>query len=90
MSYRVSIDGNFAGAINFAMQQNYVPIIRNLIVRNETEEALPELNVRIRFEPDFAREYHYFIGEIPAGESVEISPVRIHLRTEYQIGRAHV
>ena len=39
MSYRVSIDGNFAGAINFAMQQNYVPIIRNLIVRNETEEA---------------------------------------------------
>lgn len=83
MSYRVSIDGNFAGAINFAMQQNYVPIIRNLIVRNETEEALPELDVRIRFEPDFAREYHYFIGEIPAGESVEISPVRIHLRTEY-------
>ena len=83
MEHRVSVDGNFTGAINFAMQQNYVPVIRNLIVRNETEEVLSDLDVRIRFEPDFAREYQYFIQEIPAGEAVEISPVRIQLKTEY-------
>ena len=47
MEHRVSVDGNFTGAINFAMQQNYVPVIRNLIVRNETEEVLSDLDVRI-------------------------------------------
>ena len=77
MEHRVSVDGNFTGAINFAMQQNYVPVIRNLIVRNETEEVLSDLDVRIRFEPDFAREYQYFIQEIPAGEEKTRPPLGI-------------
>lgn len=79
----VSIEGNFTKSINFAMQQNYVPVIRNLILKNNTEEPLLGLDLKISFEPDFAREYTYHVEEIPAGQSVEISPVRLHLRTEY-------
>lgn len=70
-------------SINFAMQQNYVPIIRNIVVTNETENTLFHLDLKITFEPEFAKEYNYHIDEIKSGESVEIVPVRIQLKTEF-------
>ena len=36
----VTVGGNILGAINFAMQQNYVPIIRNIVINNKTEDVL--------------------------------------------------
>ena len=83
MEHKARIEGNFIRSINFAMQQNYVPLIRNLIIKNETGENLSRLDLKIRFEPDFANEYHFPIEDIPPGQSVEISPVRIQLKTDY-------
>ncbi len=83
MGKKVRVDGNFVKSINFAMQQNYVPIIRNLVVNNQTEGTLSNLAVKISFEPEFAKEYTYHIEEIQAGQSVEVFPVRILLRTEF-------
>ena len=83
MDKTITIGGNFTGTVNFAMQQNYVPVIRNLVVNNESGDALKGLELKITFDPEFAVEYTYGIAEIAAGGSVEISPVRIHLKTEY-------
>lgn len=83
MEEKVSIGGNFIQSINFAMQQNFVPVIRDLVISNETEEVLTGLELRIRFEPDFAGEYRYFVREIQPGKSVEISPVRLQMKTDY-------
>ncbi len=79
----ITIRGNFVRSINFAMQQNYVPIIRNLTVQNETGNPLTDLDLKVRFQPDFAREYTCHLEEIPTGQSVEVTPVRISLKTEY-------
>lgn len=83
MEKKVSIGGNFTKSINFAMQQNYVPVIRNLVINNETEEVLTGLDLKITFEPDFAGEYHYSVQEIQPGMSVEISPVRLQMKIDY-------
>lgn len=45
------------GHINFAMQQNYIPIFRNLVLTNTTENKIENVKVRILFEPEFARTF---------------------------------
>ncbi|MDO5292870.1 MAG: DUF3320 domain-containing protein [bacterium] len=79
----VTVEGQFASSINFAMQQNYVPVIRSLIVINHTEKVIEDLTLKISFEPEFAKDYIYKIRKILPKESQEIQPVRIVLSTEY-------
>lgn len=83
MVEKVTIGGEMNSSINFAMQQNYVPIIRTLVINNTTEEKLQDLHLKITFEPGFARDFTYDIDSIEAGESVEIAPVKIRLSTEF-------
>lgn len=82
----LKISGNFTKTINFAMQQNYVPVIRNLVIQNDSSENLKDLTVRITFSPAFAEDYEYEIEGISAGESLEIAPVRIRLSTDFLFG----
>lgn len=68
--------------INFAMQQNFIPFIRNLTVSNEGNEDISDVKLTIAFDPGFAKTFTYDINAVPAGQSVEISPLRIILSTE--------
>ena len=78
----VTVGGHINASINFAMQQNYVPVIRSLVVNNNSEEVLENIGLKITFEPEFAKEFTYYIGSIPAKSSAEISPVRISTNTD--------
>lgn len=78
----VTVGGHINASINFAMQQNYVPVIRSLVVNNNSEETLENIGLKITFEPEFAKEFTYHIGSIPAKSSAEISPVRISTNTD--------
>ena len=80
---KISVGGHINTYINFAMQQNYVPIIRNIVITNETEMAINNLTVKVNFEPAFAKEFTYNIECIEAYKTVEISPVPISLSTEF-------
>ncbi len=79
----ITVTGNITKNINFAMQQNYVPIIRNLVVTNESDSELINLSLKISFEPDFAKEFIYNIPKLEAGQSMEISPIRIIVKSEF-------
>ena len=83
MSDKITVSGEISGSINFAMQQNYVPLIRNLLVNNNSDEIQNNIKLKITFEPDFAKEFVYDIDSIEPNSSVEISPVNIILSTEY-------
>ena len=83
MADKVTINGQLSTSINFAMQQNYVPMIRSLIIHNETEVCLHHLRLKIEFEPEFAKEYSFDIETIEAHESIEISPVKIQIITQF-------
>ena len=83
MENKISVSGQINATVNFAMQQNYVPMIRSVTVRNDSEETLRELRLRISFEPEFAQEYTYNIPAIAPNASVEIEPVKILLSTRF-------
>ena len=50
----ITFGGSMTKQINFAMQQNYVPVFRNITMTNNTDEELSNVRLRIRFEPEFA------------------------------------
>lgn len=79
----ITVGGEVNVSINFAMQQNYVPVIRYLVVNNVSEKTIENLDIKVTFEPEFAREYIYHIDGIPANESIEISPVKLTTNTEF-------
>ena len=70
-------------AVNFSMQQNYVPMLRSIRLTNVSDETQYDLKLRVRFDPAFAQEYTVLLDAMEPGSSVEVSPVRILLSTEY-------
>jgi hypothetical protein len=82
MGQKVKVGGQFNGTINFAMQQNYVPIIRYLVVSNITDAELENIKLKISFEPQFARDYESVIERLLPNVPVEIAP-KIVLSPDY-------
>lgn len=69
--------------VNFAMQQNHVPVIRKIIIKNTGENDLKDINVNILFEPDFAIPYQQHIESISARTEEKISTIPIQLSTSF-------
>lgn len=86
MGNLITLGGESVRKINFAMQQNYVPIFRSITIKNNSDEELSAVRVRISFEPDFAKAYESAPIDISSGETVELSPVNIIISPEYLFG----
>ncbi len=86
MNNLITISCESVKQINFAMQQNYIPIFRSVTIKNNSSEELKNIKIKIRFEPDFAVEYESAPVDIQGNEAVEISPLNIILRPEYLFG----
>ncbi len=69
--------------VNFAMQQNHVPIIREINIKNTGKEDLKAVCVSISFEPDFAAPCKLRIESIASGSEERISTVPVQLSTSF-------
>ena len=69
--------------INFAMQQNDVPVVKALHVENLTSELLNNIEVKVSSEPDFCQIRCFHIDTIPAGGTYSISTVDLELSSRY-------
>ena len=85
MGETLHIDGTYSKVVNFAMQQNYVPVIRKLTLKNPGETALEDLTVSVEVTPAFAAAWQEKIAQIPAGETVDLGAVPLLLLPEYPI-----
>ena len=83
MENLISFSGAVTARINFAMQQNYVPVFRSIVMTNNTENVLDDVMLRIDFDPDFAQSYESQPIQLLPGVPVEISPVDIKLSADY-------
>ena len=83
MEKRMSYNVQMTGAINYAMQQNYIPVVRSIILSNNTEEPIRDITVKISSEPTFIKPFQTDISQINPGEPVEISPVKLVLSSEF-------
>lgn len=77
-----AVEFNYAPVINFALQQNYVPAVRSLIIRNETEEDWREVTVRITGEPDFTVAWEQSISFLKAGETEQFKQVNLAISSK--------
>ena len=86
MDNKIVFGGAMTARINFAMQQNYVPVFRSITMTNNTDAVLTGVVLRITFEPEFAKVYEAAPVELKPGQPVEFSPVRIVMNPEYLFG----
>ncbi len=83
MEEKVAFRVQLTEAINYAMQQNYTPVVRSIILTNNTNETIRDITVKISSEPEFIKPFQTDIEQLAPGESVEISPVKPVLLSEF-------
>lgn len=69
--------------VNFSMQQNNVPIIREIVLKNNGENDLPDITVDISFDPDFVEPVELHIDKIPAGGEAHLTAIPMKISTTF-------
>ena len=73
---------DYSPVVNLAMQQNHVPVVRDVIITNNGDVALTDLDVSLSFDPEFAAEFKYSICSISPGSEDRSSVVPIAMSTD--------
>lgn len=71
---------------NYAMHQNFVPIIQKLTLTNLSDEDLRQVRVTIVPESGFAETWSKTLDVIPAGQSVETGPIHLSVSGTFLAG----
>ncbi|MBR5091539.1 MAG: DUF3320 domain-containing protein, partial [Ruminiclostridium sp.] len=82
MNENIRIEAQTTGVFSFAMQQNYIPLIRGIRLVNDGEEPFEGVIVRAAAEPEFFRPYEYTVQYVEGKRTTEISPVKLTISTE--------
>ena len=86
MASELHISLNYLPVINFAMQQNHVPVIREIVIGNNSDDVVRNVEISVCFEPEFALEYKTLVEEIAPGAEVKLQVVPIAVSTEFLAG----
>ena len=76
------VDLVYSPIINLAMQQNHVPVIRKLTIKNIGESDLNNIQIQKIPEPEFAIEWNKKIDLSPKEELIEIGAIDIKTITK--------
>ncbi len=69
--------------INFAMQQNGVPVIKKLSAKNISDNDLEQVTLSFRTDPAFALPFDHTIDVIKKGETLELTNLLLPLSPQY-------
>ncbi|MEP6467376.1 MAG: DUF4011 domain-containing protein, partial [Parafilimonas sp.] len=81
--YLGEIDFVYMPVINFAMQQNHVPVIKKFSAKNISDKDLDNVTISIKSDPDFALVYEHKIDVIRKDEVVELTSINFKLSAKY-------
>lgn len=79
----IAIEGVVAGKIGFASHQNAVPILRKLVISNNTEIGYRDLVVELISGLPFLESKSWRIDHLPAGSSTRIPDRDVKLHAAY-------
>lgn len=83
ISSKIAVNFSLSPAINFAMQQNHVPVGRELTLDNIGESDLKDIKIQITSEPDFAAPWIQYLDILKSGESRTYGVVSISISSRY-------
>jgi very-short-patch-repair endonuclease len=84
----VAIELTAVGAVNYAMQQNDVAVISQLRIANRSDDALQDLRVRIRSEPEFSEAWERHITTIAPQSACDLGVLDLPLSHNFLAGLA--
>lgn len=79
----ISITADLSEKLNFAFVQNYIPVVRSVLLKNTTNQPLNDLVLKIGFDPEFAKPFEQRISTLEPDLTVEISPVELTVSAQY-------
>ena len=79
MGERIFLDGVFIPAINFSMQQNAVPVLRQFTIKNQTAEPIENIEINIVSSPEFVIPWHKHIDMLPSDGNLSLGAVNLSL-----------
>src|SRR5690242_13775293 len=82
-SHSLQVDLIYSPIINFAMQQNHVPVIRKLTIKNIGESDLNNIQIQLIPEPEFAVEWNKKIDVLPKEELIDLGAIDIKTITKF-------
>lgn len=82
----ILVDLDYDRTVNYAMQQNDVPVVKALRIRNGTDSVLRDLIVRITTEPAFAASWESRVTAISPGETFNLGVVDLPLSHDFLAG----
>lgn len=82
MNGDIRIEAQVMSAFSFSMQQNYIPLIRSIKLVNESDDSYEGVEVRVTFDPGFAKPFEYTVQYAERMRTTEISPVKLTVSAE--------
>src|SRR3954471_11476480 len=73
----------YTPVINFVMQQNHVPVVRKLLIKNTSGHDFHNIKVEIVSEPDFAVTWQHKIDALLKDESIELTSINLKIAAKY-------
>ncbi|MBW1737466.1 MAG: DUF3320 domain-containing protein [Deltaproteobacteria bacterium] len=82
-SPRIEFDIEISQTVNFAMQQNDVPVVHALRIDNHSDSAMENIVLSLRGEPEFFIQWRRPIALIKPNDSVRIDVVDLKLLPQF-------
>ena len=80
-----NVDLVYKQDINFAMQQNHVPIISKLSTKNISERDLENITIKISSDLNFAIPWEHKIDTLRKGEILELDSIPLKVSPKYLV-----
>ncbi|MBW9278584.1 DUF4011 domain-containing protein [Bacteroides fragilis] len=84
-SSQLDVEFIYLPVINYSMQQNRIPVIRLLSIKNNTERPLTDLKVSLTLEPEFASVSPVMVEKLASGEIIKITGLHLTLDPSFFI-----
>ncbi|HUZ61428.1 MAG TPA: DUF3320 domain-containing protein [Hanamia sp.] len=81
--YLEDVDFVFTPVINFAMQQNYVPVVKKITAKNISDKDIENIQISIQSDPDFAVTCENTIDLIRKDETFEFNSFNLKVSAKF-------
>ncbi|XEC96163.1 DUF3320 domain-containing protein [Paenibacillus tarimensis] len=83
MSNRLGCEWTYSETVNYAMQQNHVPVVRKIVLTNAADEDLRGVTVKLTAEPQYAYEWGKTFDILPAGRPLDLGTVNLQMSASF-------
>lgn len=82
----LSLEVDKSPAVNFAMQQNHVPVIRRLVIHNNSDTAFHDVSLAVQAEPPFLYPYEKKLALLPERTAIDAGLIDIQMQPIWLAG----